>query len=225
VSSSLSGHPANHLVDESIKTYWSAASGNDNEWVESDLGNVCTVHAIQLNYADQNVDSAFLGKTQNGFHRYRLLHSVNGRDWQMLVDKSQNQTDVPHDYIELSQPEATRYIRLENIQMPSGNFALSGLRVFGKGNGPLPSAVSQFIVLRTAKDKRSAWIKWSPIDDAYAYNIYYGTSVDKLYNCIMVHDANEYWFKAMDKEKPYYFAIESINENGVSKRAEVIRVE
>ena len=46
---------------------------------------------------------------------------------------------------------------------------------------------------------------------------------DKLYNCIMVHDFNEYWFKAMDKEKPYYFSIEAINENGVSERTKVIR--
>ncbi len=37
VSSSLSGHPANHVVDESIKTYWSAESGDANEWIQSDL--------------------------------------------------------------------------------------------------------------------------------------------------------------------------------------------
>jgi len=43
-----------------------------------------------------------------------------------------------------------------------------------------------------------------------------GTEPDKLYNCIMVYNANEYWLKTMDKEKPYYFTIEAINENGVS---------
>ena len=48
---------------------------------------------------------------------------------------------------------------------------------------------------------------------------------DKLYNCIMVHERNEYYFKAMDKEKPYYFSIEAINENGVSAKTEVIRVD
>jgi hypothetical protein len=32
----------------------------------------------------------------------------------------------------------------------------------------------------------------------------------------MVHNANEYYFKAMDKEQKYYFAIEAINENGTS---------
>ena len=106
--------------------------------------------------------------------------------------------------------------------MPTGKFAISGLRVFGKGNGVKPEAVKDFIVLRTEKDKRSAWLKWRPVNNAYAYNIYYGTAPDKLYNCIMVHNANDYWFKAMDSQKPYYFSIEAINENGVSEKGRVI---
>jgi hypothetical protein len=39
----------------------------------------------------------------------------------------------------------------------------------------------------------------------------------------MVHDANEYWFKGMDKEKVYYFSIEAINENGVSAKSKLVR--
>jgi hypothetical protein len=114
---------------------------------------------------------------------------------------------------------------MENIHMPTGKFAISGLRVFGNGNGAKPDTVKNFIVLRTEKDKRGAWIKWRLDDNAYAYNIYYGTAPDKLYNCIMVYDANDYWFKAMDKEKQYYFTIEAINENGVSAKTQVIKVE
>ena len=109
--------------------------------------------------------------------------------------------------------------------MPTGKFAISGLRVFGNGNGKKPGTVEAFIVLRTEKDKRSAYIKWKPVDNAFAYNIYYGTAADKLYSCIMVHDLNEYWFKAMDKDKPYYFSIEAINENGVSERTTVSKSE
>ncbi len=109
--------------------------------------------------------------------------------------------------------------------MPTGKFAISGFRIFGKGPGEAPKKVNEFIVLRTEKDKRSAWIKWSPDDKAWAWNIYYGTAPDKLYNCIMVHDVNEYWFKAMDKMKTYYFSIEAINENGISQRTETLKVE
>ena len=83
------------------------------------------------------------------------------------------------------------------------------------------------MVLRTEKDKRSGWIKWSPVNNAYAYNIYWGTAPDKLYNCVMVMNnvTNEYWFKAMDKLKAYYFTIESVNENGVSPKKEILKVE
>ena len=150
---------------------------------------------------------------------------MDGKKWKTLVDKSNNKKDVPHDYVELKLPVQARYIKLENIHMPAGKFAVSGLRVFGHGNGPGPEAVKDLIVLRTEKDKRSAWLKWRPVNDAYAYNIYYGTAPDKLYNCIMVHNANEYWFKAMDSRKAYYFTIEAINENGVSLKHGLVKVE
>jgi hypothetical protein len=223
VSSTFGGYHANQAVDESIKTYWSAASGNPGEWICSDLGSLSTVRAVQINYADQ--DAEFLGKQTGICHQYRLSGSADGRHWKLLVDKSANTTDVPHDYVELPQAVETRYIRLENVHVPTGKFAISGLRVFGNGYGPLPDTVREFIVLRTEKDKRSAWIKWSPVDNAFAYNIYTGLAPGKLYNCIMVHNANEYYYKAMDKDKPYYFCIEAINENGVSARTKVIRAD
>lgn len=223
VSSTLGSYYPNFAVDEDIKTYWSAATGGKGEWITTDLGNTATVQAIQINYADQDVE--FLGKTKDVYHQYKLYHSTDGKKWKLLVDKSNNKTDVPHDYIELEDPVQTRYLKLENVHMPGGKFALSGLRVFGNGNGSKPDTVKQFIVLRTEKDKRSAWLKWSPVDNAYAYNIYMGIAPDKLYNCIMVYSSNEYYCKTMDKEKPYYFSIEAINENGVSARSKVVKVE
>ena len=148
---------------------------------------------------------------------------MDGKSWKLLADKSRNTTDVPHDYIELCEPVEARYIKLENIHVPTGKFAISGLRVFGNGHGEKPDPVKNFFVLRTEKDKRSAWLKWTPVDNAYGYNIYTGTAPDKLYNCIMVYGANDYWFKAMDKELPYYFTIEALNENGVSQKLKVIK--
>jgi hypothetical protein len=41
----------------------------------------------------------------------------------------------------------------------------------------------------------------------------------------MVHSNNEYWLKTMDSQKTYYFTIESINENGVSNRIAIKKVE
>ncbi len=231
VSSTFGGFNANNANDENIKTYWCAATANKGEWIQTDLGNVSTINAVQINYADQDVafpaeiDTIFLGKTLGLYHQYKLFYSADGKNWQLLADKSSNKTDVPHDYIELEKPVQARYIKLENIAVPAGKFAISGLRVFGHGNGQKPDAVKEFLVLRTPKDKRSAWIRWSPVSGAYAYNIYYGTHPEKLYNCVMVHDFNEYWFKAMDSESTYYFTIEAINENGVSQRHETLKVE
>jgi xylan 1,4-beta-xylosidase len=198
-------------------------TGDKGEWIQTDLGNISTVNAVQINYADQ--DAEFLGKQTTIYHQYKMYYSTDGKKWILLIDKSNNKTDVPHDYIELPSPVQARYIKLENIHMPTGKFAISGLRVFGNGNGEKPAAVKTFFVLRTEKDKRSGWIKWNPVDNAYAYNIYYGTAPDKLYTCIMVHDLNEYWFKAMDSRKTYYFTIESINENGVSARYPIVKAE
>lgn len=220
VSSTYGNYAANNAVDESIKTYWSAATANKGEWIQTDLGNISTVHAVQINYADQ--DAVFLGKTIDQFHQYKLYYSTDGIKWNVLVDKSANKTDVPHDYIEFSKPIQARYIKMENVHIPSGKFAISGLRVFGSGNGTKPDPVKEFVVLRTEKDKRSAWLKWSPVDNAYAYNIYLGTDPDKLYTCIMVHDANDYYYKGMDLKKTYYYRIEAVNENGVSSLSPLI---
>jgi xylan 1,4-beta-xylosidase len=222
-SSTLGGYVPNNAVDELTKTYWSATSGSKGEWIQTDLGNVSTVNAIQINYADQ--DAEFLGKQQNIYHQYKLYASLDGKKWNIIVDKSNNKTDVPHEYVELQKPIQAKFIKLENIHMPTGKFAISGLRIFGNGNGALPTQPKDFIVLRTEKDKRSAFIKWKPQDDAFAYNIYYGTQPNKLYSCIMVHSNNEYWMKAMDSQKTYYYAIEAINENGVSVKTEVIKVD
>lgn len=222
VSSTLGSFYANNAVDESIKTYWSAKTGDKGEWIQTDLGNISTVNAVQINYADQ--DAEFLGKRLDIYHQYKLWYSADGLKWKILKDKSANKTDVPHDYVELEQPVKARYIKLENVHTPTGKFAISGLRVFGNGNQLVPKSVKDFVVLRTEKDKRSAWLKWAPVEDAYAYNIYIGTEPDKLYNCIMIHNTNEYWYKGMDKNKTYYFSIEAINESGVAPRTEVVKV-
>ncbi|WP_153798322.1 family 43 glycosylhydrolase [Foetidibacter luteolus] len=223
VSSTYGSYYANNAVDESIKTYWCAATANAGEWIQTDLGEVATVNAIQLNYADQDAD--ILGKRTDIYHQYRLWQSNDGKSWKILMDKSSNKTDVPHDYIEFEQPVKTRFIKMENVHMANGKFAVSGLRVFGKGNGAAPAPVNNFMVLRPENDKRNAWLKWYPSNDAYAYNIYYGIAPDKLYNNIMVYDAAEYYLKSMDKNTTYYFTIEAINENGVSQKTEVKKVE
>jgi hypothetical protein len=222
VSSTLGGFAANNAVDEDIRTYWSAATANAHEWIQTDLGSLSTLQAVQINYADQDVDSSFLGKIPGIYHQYILWESADGKTWRKLVDKSLNKTDVPNEYLELSKPVRTRFLKLENIHMPTGKFAISGLRAFGKGSGARPDSVRQFIVLRSENDNRNALIKWITVNNATGYNIYWGIAPDKLYDNVMVYNDNQYYFKTMDKDRTYYFSIEAFNENGISDRTKPI---
>ena len=77
VSSTLGAYFPNYAVDENIKTYWSAATANSGEWLQTDLGNISTVRAIQINYADQ--DATFLGKQQGIYHQYKIYQSTDGK--------------------------------------------------------------------------------------------------------------------------------------------------
>lgn len=227
VSSTLGGFQSNLAVDEDMKTYWSAKTGEKGEWFQTDLGEVSTINAIQINYADQDVE--LMGKTLDKFHQYKILASNDGKKWTTLIDKSNNKTDVPHDYIELETPAKARFLKLENIKIPSGKFALSGFRVFGKGQGKAPEMVQNFMVLRAdAKkfgERRSSWIRWQQNNEADGYVIYFGKSPDKLYGSIMVYGQNDYFFSGMDRTDAYYFQIEAFNNNGISKRTEVIKVD
>ncbi len=223
VSSTLGGYSANFAVDENIKSYWSAKTGNSGEWFQTDLGDESTVSAIQINYADQ--DATVLGKPMGQYHRYRIYSSSDGRNWSLLVDKSKNSTDVPHDYVELEKPAKARFLKMENLHMPCGKFALSGFRVFGKGQGSSPPPVKNFISLRGDSERRSTWLKWQADDDATGYVIYFGVAPDKLYGSVMLYGVNEYYLSALEANRPYYFQIEAFNENGISKRSEVVKSE
>lgn len=223
VSSTLGAYTANFSVDEDMKTYWSAATGEKGEWIQTDLGSISTVNAIQINYADQ--DAELMGKQTDNYHQYCLYTSDDGVSWKLLIDKSNNHTDIPHEYVELKTPIQTRYIKMENVHVPTGKFAISGLRIFGKGNGSVPDTVQHFVVLRGDSERRNSWLKWQAEPRATGYTIYTGASPDKLYTSIMVYGTNEYYFSAMEKDRPYYFQIEAFNENGVSKRTAVVKVE
>jgi xylan 1,4-beta-xylosidase len=224
VSSTLGGFQPNFAVDEDIKTYWSAKTGNKGEYIMTDLGEKSTINAIQINYADQDADIMGKPETTTG-HKYIIYSSNDGKKWDVLADKSKNSKDVPHDYIEITTPATARYIKLENLQMPTGKFAVSGLRVFGKGNGDKPGEVKGFVPLRNDKrkkgERRNAWFKWQQEPNADGYVIYFGKSADKLYGSIMVYGKNEYYFSGLDRSDAYYFQIEAFNANGIGPRSEV----
>lgn len=228
VSSTLGGFQPNFAVDEDIKTYWSAKTANKGEYMITDLGEKSTINAIQINYADQ--DAELMGKpaTTTG-HKYIIYASNDGKKWNVLVDKSKNAKDVPHDYIELGKPATARYLKLENIAMPTGKFALCGFRAFGKGSGEKPGEVKNFVPLRAEVrkkgERRNVWFKWQQEPNADGYVIYFGKSADKLYGSIMVYGKNEYYFSGLDRSDAYYFQIEAFNAVGIGPRTAIIKSE
>jgi hypothetical protein len=166
-----------------------------------------------------------MGKQQGIYHRYIIKASDDAKTWRVIVDKSQNKSDVPHDYVELKKRVTARFIRIENIHMPTGKFALSGLRVFGKTDGKVPDTVKHFVGLRGESERRNVWFKWQVSDEATGYTIYTGETPDKLYNAITLYGVNEYYFTGMERDKPYYFQIEAFNESGIGNRTAVMKVE
>ncbi|HVI44856.1 MAG TPA: family 43 glycosylhydrolase, partial [Chitinophaga sp.] len=139
-SSSLSGHVPELSADEDARTWWSAATGNAGEWLQTDLGKISSVYALQVNFADQDahLDATSTVRT----YQYKVESSPDGIHWKTIINKTDNTTDVTHDYTRLAKPVSARFIRLVNQQVPDGRFSVSDLRVFGKAPGTLPAVVN-----------------------------------------------------------------------------------
>jgi hypothetical protein len=221
VSSTLDKFGAENLVDENIRTFWVAARNDDHQWIEIDLQKPAHVYAIQVNYHDYR--SNLYGRVPGLKHRYVIEGSIDGHDWKLLVDKHDNDKDVPNDYVELAAPQIVRYVRFENVFAPTPHLAISDLRVFGKGDGNPPTTVEHFEVKRE-QDRRDATITWAAQSEAQGYNILWGIAPDKLYSSWLVYGASSLNLKSLTADQRYYFSIEAFNENGISSRANAIEV-
>lgn len=223
VSSELKDHPKKYAANEDVRTYWSADTGNKGEWISIDLKKECTVNAIQINYAEN--ETQIFGREPNIYYQYLLEYSSDNKTWTTLEDKTENKTDVPHDYIELQSPVEARFIRLTNYHVPSGTFAIAGLRVFGNAGGAVPSQIKELKVDRLTSDKCVVNIKWNKKPDAFGFNIRYGTQKDKLYHNYQVLGTDSVTIRNLNALSKYYFVIDAFNENGISKGSKIIEAE
>jgi len=212
-SSSLADHGVAKAVDEDARTYWCAQTGGADEWMMIDLGKECSVEAIQVNFAEHNTDPNIVrGRSNVLYEQYIIEKSTDGMSWDLLVDKSQNMQDVPHDYVELSQPVMARYVKLSNVFTPGGgNFAVRDLRVFGNSEQAVFTPVNDFTVQRDPADGRDAIIRWSPVENADGYMIRYGTAPDKLYNNYMVYDLDSVAIHSLNHGVEYYFEVKAFD--------------
>jgi hypothetical protein len=220
-SSAMERYPVINAFDEDIRTWWSASSGNAGEWLSVELDDKVTVNAIQVNFADNG--SNLKPDSKNIHYCYRILASSDKDTWNVIVDKSNNNEDACHDYIELEKPVKTKYIRIENVKVPDGKFSIYDLRIFGTRKGKVPAEVTGFTLQRDESDTRRAEIKWPEDPLATGYIVNYGTEPDKLYTSVMVYGSNSLMLIGLNKDVTYYFSVDSFNESGITRGTKSIK--
>ena len=225
-SSFLPGHEPEKAVEENVQTWWRAASNSPDEWLQVDLGRVFDVHAVQVNFADDMLDIPCPGEIRPGSQaRYiderdhvtgwKLEGSEDGEDWFVIEDKTKAKTDLSHDLIVREEGFAARYLRLSSLAVPyEQNPCISGLRVFGLGEGKAPS-LPKFLAKRSGELDMNVTVFEQP--DALGFNILFGASPEKLYHSHMVFEPGSRRVGALIKGREYYVRVDAFNENGITE--------
>jgi hypothetical protein len=213
-SSALDTNPVALAFDEDIRTYWSAKTGQKDEWLSVDLGSACSIQALQINFAENNTQ--LMGREGIQSAQYLIEYSLDKKTWRTLIDRTTNLEDQPHYYEALKTPVKARYVKVTNARVPDGTFAISGLRIFGMGGGSKPSAVKSFNAERAAIDLRTVKLSWEKQANASGYNIRYGTAKDKLYHSYQINGQTSATINSLDKGKSYWFEIDAFGESGVT---------
>lgn len=211
-------YSASMVNDENLRTLWVAENNSDSLFLQMDLGRAMTIYAVQVNFQDFN--AKIFGKPDTLRQQFVIETSLNGKDWEMALDYSQNERDQPHAYLELPAPVKARHIRYRNVYFPNQYLAIGEFRIFGKGNGATPKAPDHFQVIRQA-DSRNADVSWDAVKGATGYVLYWGISADKLNNSVMIYNQNSYALRALNKGQTYYYQVEAFSENGVSPKSKI----
>ena len=222
-SSTLEKFPVKNAFDESIYDWWSAKTGDKGEWLKVDLGKQCRIEAIQTNFADQ--DAQATGMLKNGdAYQYVIEVSDDGTTWNPCIDKSQNQVDAPHDYVQLPAPVTARYVRLTNIHCPAGaKFSVSGFRIFGSGLGD-PPAIVEGVTAKRLPDSRKADVSWSPVHGADFYIVRYGLGPDRLFSNYQVYQGTKVTINSLNIGVAYTLTVDAVNDSGVTRGTEMVQL-
>lgn len=221
-SSEIEGHEKSNASDEEIRTSWSAKTGNSGEWISIDLSKESMIHAVQINYAENETN--LHGYHPDQKYQYLLEYSNDNKTWKTVIDNRKNQKDVPHHYTQLPKPIKARYLKLTNYGVPDGTFAISDFRVFGNAQGKKPVNEDIFSVKRNPLDKRSVSLKWDKQNDVIGHNVRYGIAHDKLYHTYQVLGNDEITIRSLNALETYYFTVDAFNENGVTKGTKIVEV-
>lgn len=221
-SSSRLDHAPELAVDENVQTWWSA-DAEQEPWLEVDLGAVMHVHAVQVNFADdpeylttqhapgELVNQRFI-VDRAGRTRWLLEASEDGDIYESVMDKSNAESDYAHDLVILEEGRPFRFIRLRIAELPFGQPAsVSGLRVFGCGDGPGP-ADARYSLTRTGDLNFEVSIL---PDQADGHLILWGHQPDKLYHSLLTYDLQAD-IGALVCGTRYFVRVDAFNANGIT---------
>ena len=225
-SSWTEGHEPEKACEENVRTWWQAVTPERGEWLKLDLGDVYDVHAVQVNFADDVLDVPCPGEIRPGTQaryieerdmrtQWKLEGSTDGENWFVVADKSGVDTDLAHDLTVLEQGRSMRYLRLSDMAVPYGvNPCVSGLRVFGLGQGEKP-AVPVFEAERTGDLDMTVTVREQK--NTVGYNILFGSGPDKLYHSYMVFSSGARRIGALIAGRNYAVRVDAFNENGITE--------
>ena len=146
--------------------------------------------------------------------QWKLEGSLDEKAWFVIEDKSQAETDLPHDLIVCEEGFSARFLRLSQMAVPyEQKPCVSGLRVFGLGEGEKP-AVPSFTVRRTGDLDMNVSIQKQ--ENTLGYNILFGESPEKLYHSYMVFHDGDQRVGALIKGRAYFVRVDAFNENGIT---------
>ena len=235
-SSETEGKGADKAFIEDVRTWWRAAGSDPGEWLAADLGKVCSIHAVQVNFADDMLDAehcpGIAGRIQTAMEnmvgdesvrrwidtehqptRWKLETSLDCENWQMLADKSAVSTDLPHDLVVREDGVEARYIRLTVLSLPYGQCAcVSGLRVFGLAAGEMPAPVEAFTF--RAESELDLFLDWQ--GSAVGYVVNWGYAPDRLYHSYMRFDPHVH-LGGLVKGQKLWARVDSFNESGITE--------
>ena len=215
VSSCAKGTRKEALVDENMRSIWSAATGNAGEWAEVDLGGVAEVRAVQIGFAETGECAPWRAK--DAARRWRLEVSEDGKAWKCAVDESGAMDAADHPYRVLKAPARAAKIRVVCVGVPDGTtFALREIRAFGRMDVPLPQTPESLAAVRDCRDRRRARVSWKAAKGTEGYVVRYGPAPDKLHLSLIVRDACETEVRALDTEQDYWWTVEAFNAAGFS---------
>lgn len=200
------------VVDESIRTFWSAV-GSDGEWLEVDLGGPADVCSIQLGFVDAGDVEKLAAPS---CRRYRVELRTGPDTWTTALKEEQScETEQP--YRMLKSPVMADRLRVTCLSQPQGTrFALREVRAFGRMDKPVPARLAGLSVIRDAADRRRAKVSWLPSAGATGYVLRYGPSPDKMHLSRLVRGSTAVELRSLDSEQEYSWAVSAFNEAGLS---------